>query len=94
MAFEGPLMYEVSAESVRSPENASPAAARLLFLPSLLGRKFLAENDATGVPHQRIVPRPPCSRAELDPSVPGKCSFSGQVQVLKRTEGLKHIETH
>ena len=95
-------MCKVSVESVRSPENASPAAARSRVLPSLLigaalrshviadmlaakGRKFLVEigsqrRHRSSPPAHRT--KTPKSRAELDPSVPGNCRFSGQVQVL------------
>ena len=91
MAYEGPLMCKVSVESVRSPENASPAAARsrvfAIFADMLAakGRKFLVEigsqrRHRSSPPAHRT--KTPKSRAELDPSVPGNCRFSGQVQVL------------
>ena len=49
------------------------------------GRKFLVEigsqrRHRSSPPAHRT--KTPKSRAELDPSVPGNCRFSGQVQVL------------
>ena len=103
MAYEGPLMCKVSVESARSPENASPAAARSRVFAIFADRGCAAKSrdcrharcKGQKIPggnwFSTTPPEFPTSASYQDPQVPGRvgplCAW--ELQILGPSSSFK-----